>query len=504
MIRPCGLALIAGVLAPLGFAGFGVWPLAFVAYVPLLAALDDVRPRGVKSILVVSLVFGFPAMAGGYYWLLPMLEDFSGFGRVACLLLTAVLILYTAGLFVLFGWLWTRCRDRGYGAVAAAVAVMLSVEKLYPLLFPYHYGGSLHMLPVLLQGVEIGGPALLTALVLAVNGAVYEVAAAIRRRTRVPRAPVLAAVAAVLGALAYGAVRLPQVDEAARRAPRLRVGLVQTSAGIRELARDPAGAHRRHLDQSRRLEREGGLDLIVWPESSFGWAIPERIRNLKPAVLGDLRTPMLFGAVAVRKVGEEKRLYNTAFLTAADGAIIGTADKTYLLAFGEYLPLGERFPWLYRFSPNTSRFTPAAEIRAVTFEGFRLGVLICYEDILPGFVRRVVRDTRPHLLVNLTNDAWFGDTHEPWIHLALAKLRAVEHRRYLVRATNTGVSAVIDPAGRVVTRSGAFTRENLRAEVAMLEDTTPYALWGDWPSWIALAAVLRMAFPVGKRRSERI
>jgi len=140
----------------------------------------------------------------------------------------------------------------------------------------------------------------------------------------------------------------------------------------------------------------------------------------------------------------------------------------------------------------------------VTFEGFRLGVLICYEDILPGFVRRVVRDTRPHLLVNLTNDAWVGDTPEPWIHLALAKLRAVEHRRYLVRATNTGVSAVIDPAGRVVTRSGAFTRENLRAEVAMLEDTTPYALWGDWPSWIALAAVLRMAFPVGKRRSERI
>jgi apolipoprotein N-acyltransferase len=109
---------------------------------------------------------------------------------------------------------------------------------------------------------------------------------------------------------------------------------------------------------------------------------------------------------------------------------------------------------------------------------------VCLEDILPGFVRRVVREGSPHLLVNLTNDAWFGDTHAPWIHLALAKLRAVEQRRYLVRATNTGVSAVIDPLGRVIAQSGSFTRETLDAEVAMLEGTTPYQILGDWPGLV--------------------
>jgi apolipoprotein N-acyltransferase len=135
-------------------------------------------------------------------------------------------------------------------------------------------------------------------------------------------------------------------------------------------------------------------------------------------------------------------------------------------------------------------------VRALPLGPYRIGVLICYEDILPGFARRVVRETRPHLLVNLTNDAWFGDTNEPWIHLALAKLRAVEHRRFLARATNTGVSAVIDPAGRVVTRSGTFTRETLQAEVALLDTTTVYARVGDWPSWAAVLAVTVLAsFP---------
>ncbi|HUG53031.1 MAG TPA: apolipoprotein N-acyltransferase [Vicinamibacteria bacterium] len=500
---PLVLALASGVLAPLGFAGFALWPLAFVAYVPLLAALDQVRAHGVRAVLLVSLLFGFPAMTGGYYWLFAMLQDFSGFPPAICLVLAGLLILYTSGLFVAFGWLWARCRDRGHAATPSAVAAMLVVEMAYPLLFPYHYGSSLHPVPLLLQTADLGGPALLTALVLAVNGAVYEASSALVRRTRVPRASTAVAAGALLAAVGYGLVRMPRIDEEARRAPHIRVGLVQANMGIHALARDPEEGHRRHLELSRALEKEGALDLLVWPESSFAWAIPETMPKVKPAVLGELRTPTLFGAVAARGQGDEARRYNTAFLTDADGVVTGTVDKTYLLAFGEYLPLGETFPFLYRYSPNTSRFTPASDVRALEFGRFRVGVLICYEDILPGFVRQLVRRTRPHLLVNLTNDAWFGDTHEPWIHLALAKLRAVEHRRYLVRATNTGVSAVVDPAGRVVARSGVFTRETLRAEVAMLDGTTPYLALGDWPSWAAVPALAYMALRSGRRSRLR-
>jgi apolipoprotein N-acyltransferase len=112
----------------------------------------------------------------------------------------------------------------------------------------------------------------------------------------------------------------------------------------------------------------------------------------------------------------------------------------------------------------------------------------------------MVREAKPHLLINLTNDAWFGDSQEPWIHLVLSRYRAIEHRRYLVRSTNSGISAVIDPLGRVVAQTGLLTRENLRHDVHMLEEDTVYGRIGDWPGWLGLAAILFMFI----RRRDRV
>jgi apolipoprotein N-acyltransferase len=176
------------------------------------------------------------------------------------------------------------------------------------------------------------------------------------------------------------------------------------------------------------------------------------------------------------------------------GEVRGSYDKIELMAIGEYMPFASASPWLRSLWPGSKRVEPGRSVEPLSFRGWRISALVCLEDILPGFVRRVVREGAPHLLVNLTNDAWFGDSHEPRIHLALAKLRAVEQRRYLVRATNNGVSAVVDPLGRVVAQSGSFTRETLDAEVAMLEGGTPYQMLGDWPGWLSIPVVLWLAF----------
>lgn len=169
-----------------------------------------------------------------------------------------------------------------------------------------------------------------------------------------------------------------------------------------------------------------------------------------------------------------------------------TYDKTYLLMFGEYLPFGETFPALYDLSPNSGHFTPGSHVRPLHLGEWRISTPVCYEDVLPGFTRAMVREANPHLLINLTNDSWFGDTQEPWIHLVLAQFRAIEHRRYLVRATNSGISAVIDPVGRIVAQTGTLTRENLRYEVHMMEGETIYARFGDWPGWLSLAVIVLM------------
>jgi apolipoprotein N-acyltransferase len=211
-----------------------------------------------------------------------------------------------------------------------------------------------------------------------------------------------------------------------------------------------------------------------------------------------LGIPAIFGGVIYRVDADRERWYNTALSTDARGEVTARYDKEYLLAFGEYLPFGDTIPKLYEWSPNSGKFTPgtALDPLRVTLGGatHKVSALICYEDILPVFTNKVVGAASPELLVNMTNDAWFGDTSEPWEHLALAQLRAVEHRRYLVRSTNSGISAFIDPVGRVMLHTDPFQLESRDAIVHFMQSRTVYEAIGDIPWWIVSGLVFVAAF----------
>ncbi len=208
--------------------------------------------------------------------------------------------------------------------------------------------------------------------------------------------------------------------------------------------------------------------------------------------------PLLFGALTHGKPldpgpGHCEDCYNSAVLLGSSGSIQAIHDKAFLLAFGEYMPLGDRFPVLYELSPETSHFqsgTKVAPIDLALPDGRHasLGMLICYEDLLPRYARNVAVHN-PHVLINLTNDAWFGQTAEPEHHLNLALMRTVEYRKWLVRSTNTGISVFIDAVGRRVAETKLTDAETLLREVPLLESTTVYATLGDWPL-AALALLL--------------
>ncbi len=209
--------------------------------------------------------------------------------------------------------------------------------------------------------------------------------------------------------------------------------------------------------------------------------------------------PLLFGALshgAPLSAGESGRCedcYNSAVLLDKDGAIHALHDKAFLLAFGEYMPFGETFPWLYDLSPETSRFRQGTRTAPIAYafdaqRQARFGMLICYEDLLPRHAKKVAAHN-PNVLINLTNDAWFGQTAEPEHHLNLALLRSVEYRRWLVRSTNTGISVFIDAVGRRVAETQLTGEETLLRAVPLLESRTPYAVLGDWPL-VGLAALL--------------
>ncbi len=476
------MAAAAGVLYFLGFAGFDLWPLSFVALVPVLWALDPLgekQPLSRRQLVSIGLLFGFVVNVGGYYWLTGMLERFSGFPFFLCVLFASVVWIYQGCTLLIFAVLYRKARLWGAGNVIAASCAMCLAEWLFPMLFTHYFGNSLHLLPIAIQAADLGGPLLVTFLLTASSAGFYALLISLRSRKAQRVDLTLASILWVLN-LGYGAYRIAEVDARSAQAKQLRVGIVQVNMGLFEKRQDPLEGLKRHVQQSYDLEKRKKLDLLVWPESAYGWYIPETTTNLKEYVFGNvLKTPILFGGLAQRTVNGEKLPFNTAFLADANGELLGTYDKTYLLAFGEYIPFGDMFPILYEWSPNSSHFGRGDHVRPLKLGDYRISTLICYEDILPNFVRSAIREGNPHLLVNLTNDAWFGDTHEPWEHLALAKFRSVEHHRALVRSTNSGVSTVIDPVGRVVTQSGTFTRETLDASVPMLTGSTLYGWVGD-------------------------
>ncbi len=504
---PFGLALLSGTLHFLSFCGFGIWPLAFVCFLPLFLALEHPSVKTKRRAAAIGFTHGFVAYAGGYHWMAKMLEVFSSFHIVVAGLLASFFWAYLGTLQLWLALALRRARGNGYPIAWAAVAFILCLEQWFPTLFPSHFGYAFFDQTWLLQVSDLGGPGLVGALALLIQAALYPLLKrylAYQPFERSQARPLAATLLLLALALGYGAYRTHEVDARAARAETLHVGIVQAAMGVFEKHLYPIRGHRRHLEGSRSLEnaqRAAGhpLDLIVWPESAY---IPYLNSDADLSrVKRDVQTPLLFGGLR-REWGDDDRLrfYNTAYLVDRDAELLGTYDKTYLLAFGEYLPLGEQFPQLYSLSPRTGRLTPGSHTRPLVLGDTRITMLICYEDVLPGFTRRAVAEGQPHLLVNITNDAWFGKSQEPYIHLAMARFRAAEHHRALVRSTNSGVSAFIDPAGRVLDHGGLFTGEQLHSFVPRMDQPTLYQTVGDWPA--LLCSVLALGMLVRRREAQ--
>jgi apolipoprotein N-acyltransferase len=494
--RPFVLAAGGGALHFLGFVGFGVWPLALVCLAPLWQALEERRGRVLASALL-GFTFGWVAYAGGYHWLWRIVDVFLK-GNV---LLGVILWLGDScwfGLrYALYAVLYCLVRRRGWPVALAGVPSLLVVEWLYPALFPVYFGHALVEQATFIQISDLGGPLLLSAFAVFLNVAVFETW---RWRCGACPRPVwtwMVAVVAIALVWIYGMTRIAWVDRVTAAAPALRVGVVQGNLGVYEKGTQAGRDHRRYLEQTRELLAGGDVDLVVWPETVYTRGLLRPLPVSGQIIREDLRVPLLFGASSVRTETGRRLKYNSALLVGADGLIRDAYDKNLLIPFTEYVPLADLAPQIAERFADASHFTAGTDVPPLRLGRWRISTPICYEAVRPAFVRRMVREAQPHLIVMLANDAWFGDSQEPWLHLAMARFRAVEHRRYVVRATNSGISAVIDPAGREIVRSGVLTRENLRATVRLLDKTTIYTSAGDWAGWAAAALVL-MALVVNR------
>ncbi len=521
--RRCGrlaLSALAAVLMYLSAPTADLWPLMWIGIVPqIYVALDSTTP---KRAFLHGWLTGTIANTAAFFWMRGFLQHFGHMSALQAIPIMMLLTSYQGLEFAFLSWGIYRVRRRVNLPMAiVAPLVMVVIELCTPQIFPFYLAITQAWVPPVIQIADITGPLGVTFVLVAMNGALYDGLAAWRAHRAGSAAapfdwrralrPLAAACALAAFVVVYGFVRMHQVDARRAAAPRARVGLVQANVGILEKWDPSEFAHLVDTHQSLSVNlQDAGADLVVWPESSYSYVISREMdrdfpRGDRREIRRGLDKPLLFGAIT-RSPGEPRTFkdrfpYNTAIMMDATGRITGKYDKVFLMIFGEYIPFYESIPWFTKLFPEASNTNRGQEPAVFPFEHggrtFKLGPLICYEDILPAFARRVAA-LRPNLFVNITNDAWFGETAEPYQHMALAVFRSVEHRIEMVRAVNTGVSAHIDAAGRVLQASATVDPladpspqpTTLMADAALLEGGGFYRVIGDLFGFLCLALLV--------------
>jgi apolipoprotein N-acyltransferase len=517
-VRDVAIAILGAALMFLASPPRGIWLVGVVAWVPLavLASSGRVARAGLLGCLqgAVAQLLVVPDLPQA-------LRTAGATTPVASFAFAVLWAVWEGGRGGVVAALGARCVRNGWALVVAFPAALVAGELLYPMFFPWSTHLFVQGAPALLQGAELGGPLLIT---FALGATAASIASAVRRgsRARAVLRDALAVPAFVLVGMAlWGKARMRAVERRTEDSPALRVGLVH--GGPREDRSDPEGASRAYRAESLDVARRGAVDLLVWPEAAIPTptAEPEIARVLGERVFGapgeeaTLDVPVLAGVV-VRRARDRSSasaaprfehwrdpdpVFNSAVLALPDGQIAGRYDKRVLVAFGEYLPGEDALPWLRGWLPGAGHITEGGPAVPLALGDRRVGVLICLEDTLGGRVRSDMASGSPELLVSLASDGWFASSHVPWLHLALARLRAIEHRRFLVRSTDVGVSAVISPSGVVDAELSPDRAGSLVSTVRWMSGRTPYARFGDAPFYAAVAAVA--LFAVRQRHARR-
>jgi len=337
-----------------------------------------------------------------------------------------------------------------------------------------------------------------TFVLILVSAAIYELLLAWRTREPLPWRRAAVAGAVLVATLVYGFVQIHRYEKKWDEAPKLKVGVIQANLGIFIKGRaDFAHAQLRlHHHLSLELQKMGA-DLVVWPESAhpfpmsrdqekwgkafFSEVTRRGIDALKSGAAEDpartISVPLLVGVqtnqwgkgVSIDGSSYPEKLFNSAVLIDSTGQVSEIFDKMKLVKFSEQIPFHDTLSEVDFFKRqfrrrHMSNFTPGDTPRAFQLGPHKVGPMICFEDILPDVGRRLAAE-EPNLFINLTNDAWFGATSEPYQHMALAVFRAIEHRRGMVRAVNTGTSSYLDATGRIRLQSPAVSPEQRPAGV---------------------------------------
>jgi apolipoprotein N-acyltransferase len=478
-----GLSLLFAASYSLGMPGYDVPGLPFVCLVPFLLLVASARTG--KEAARWGMFAGTLANLPLFYWIAYTVAVPGNLGwalgGAAAILLSAYVGIY----FSLTAGVVARCRNAyGEWGLLAFPAIWVGAEYArstlftgFPwMLYGYAFSGNRY----LLQAADLAGVEGIGFLLAAVNLLLYIAATRLARGER-GRALLAAsgAVAVVSFCFSYGLYRFHEMRSDAG-SPAITVGIAQ--GGIDQSIKWDPARQMETLEIYARLSREAktlGAEVIVWPETAapffYGWE-PE-LNPLVDNVAAENRVPILFGAPWFDP-SDGGKYYNSVFHLDRNGVAQGRYDKRRLVPFGEYIPLRKILFFMKKLTVGEEDFSSGTGPSLFRVEGTQVGATVCYEAVFPAIIRESVREGASWL-VNVTNDAWFGDTVAPRQHLAMARMRTVEFRRPMVRAANSGISAIIDARGEIVARIGLSRRAAAVGRIHPREEETIYAKTDD-------------------------
>ncbi len=510
-------ALASGLLLTGTFPNFDLSWMAWFALVPLFFATIQSAPG---NSFRLGFICGITHYLTLMYWLAHTMTSYGGLPYFVAIpilfLLTAYLSLFPA----ILTWILAICRPAplvGLLLIPSLWAGLEFIRSFFLTGFPWELlGYSQYRLLPLIQIADITGPYGITFIIVAINTALsMAVACSLKKKWYVHQISAkMVAFALVSCAIAsgiiwiYGTNRIHSVDTAMEKSPKRTIAAIQGNIP-QDVKWDPhfqKSTINRYVELSNQVQTVQP-DLIVWPESATPFYLYNHPVLTKMVVAGiqDAGTDFLIGSPSFEGQNENTRFYNSAYLIGPSGRSKEKYDKAHLVPFGEYVPFKKYLPFLGKIVAHVGDFHAGPTGRTIPWNDQHLGILICYELIFPELGRKQVQNGAT-LLINLTNDAWYGRTSAPHQHFSTAVFRAVETKRALVRAANTGISGFIDPLGRIQQKSPLFKPAAIHQSIHLMTLKTLYTRIGDLFATICLvlAGILIIYSFLIKRKSASI
>lgn len=468
------LPLLAGLLMVLAFPHWSIFPLAWVALIPYLVFLQ--KAVNWRQWIGGHLIFSATYFGGILYWIPSVLASYGQFPWAAALPIFGLMLLGLAAMLLPFTLLFQLTSKKSFRLALLGAPAFWTLTELMRTYFPLNGfpWGSLgySQLPFssMAQVADLGGVYLISFLIVSINAVLFDFL--VHRK-----ATALALVTGlVVAANLYGIYRLhfwspSQADE-------LRIGLVQGNLSLSEGREYYARKYFESLpDQFDRAVSEGAR-FVIFPEAQnpFYFSDDFYFRTFWSSKTQRAGAFLLFNST----YHSDGDFYNSAFVLGPQGDVVYRYDKIHLVPFGEYVPFQTLLSFVEPLVQEVSDFTAGKQLEVGSVAGISIGTLICYEAIFPQH-SRTLAENNAGVLVNITNDSWFGLTAAPYQHLQMAAVRAIESRRPILRAANSGFSTVISPKGEILHQSELFETDVIVETISSAEGYSLFVRLGQWP-----------------------